>query len=109
MRTHSDGMAVASLVLGICWLGGLGSLLAVIFGHVSRHDAKTAGMQPPGMATAGLVLGYAGLAVIVILVIVIAAVAASHNLSPTQEFINCTNDQVAGTPLPGYCASVGVG
>lgn len=61
-----DGLAVASLVLGLVWLGGLGSLLAVIFGHSSRGNAKRAGRATSGMAIAGMILGWTGLALIAI-------------------------------------------
>lgn len=61
-----DGLAVASLVLGIVWLGGIGSFLAVIFGHISNSKAKRAGRKPSGLAVAGLVLGYIGLVLIIV-------------------------------------------
>jgi Domain of unknown function (DUF4190) len=96
-----DGLAIASLVLSLVYIGGLGSLLAVIFGHKSRGEARRAGRQPSGMATAGLVLGYIGLAVTVIAVIVIIAVAASQP-DATQQYINCVNNAIAnGTSTAG--------
>jgi prepilin signal peptidase PulO-like enzyme (type II secretory pathway) len=73
-----DGLAIASLVLGILYLGGIGALLAVIFGHLSRKAARLADRQPSGMATAGLILGWIGLALTVVLVIVLIAALASH-------------------------------
>jgi hypothetical protein len=62
----TSGMAVASLVLGIVWLWGLGSLLATIFGavalgQISRSNGRLSGK---GMAIAGLILGIFGLGVI---------------------------------------------
>lgn len=67
--SKSNGLAIASLVLGILWLGWLGSVLAVIFGHVAHKQISDAeGRQSgKGMATAGLVLGYIGIATLVIL------------------------------------------
>lgn len=64
--TKTSGLAIASLVLGILWLGWIGSLLAVIFGHVALGHIKQSGgrMHGRGMAVAGLVLGYIGLAFI---------------------------------------------
>jgi membrane-associated protease RseP (regulator of RpoE activity) len=46
------------------WLFGLGSLLAVIFGHIARAQIKgSAGAQGgAGLALAGLILGWVGLA-----------------------------------------------
>lgn len=69
---RTSGLAVASLVLGILWLWGIGSLLAVIFGatamsHISKANNQITGK---GMAVAGLVLGIVGLAVILLAALV---------------------------------------
>lgn len=62
--TKSNGMAIASLVLGILWLGGLGSLLALIFGIIGKNQIDRSGgyQSGRGMAIAGIVLGIVGLA-----------------------------------------------
>lgn len=70
-----DGFAIASLVLGIRWVYGIGSILAVIFAAVSNSRAKKEGRSQSGMATAGLVLGIIGLGLLV-LIIILAAVSA---------------------------------
>jgi hypothetical protein len=59
----TNGLAVAALVLGIVWLYWVGSILAVVFGHVALHQIKRAdGRQSGGgLAVAGLALGYVGL------------------------------------------------
>jgi hypothetical protein len=57
----NDGKAIASLVLGLTGLCGIGSLLAIILGHQSRGQAKRQGREPSGMALAGVILGYVGL------------------------------------------------
>jgi hypothetical protein len=51
------------LILGILWLGWLGSVLAVIFGHVALSQIKRTGAAGRGLAIAGLVLGYVGAAI----------------------------------------------
>jgi hypothetical protein len=76
-------MAIASLVLGILWLWGLGSLLALIFGMVGRNqiDASAGHQGGRGLAVAGIVLGIIGLAgavLVTILVIVSASQAPSY-------------------------------
>lgn len=76
-----QGLGVASLVCGIVGLAGLGSLLAVVFGHVSRHQARRAGAVPSGLALAGLVIGYIGLAVLPLL----AAIAIPTFLSQREK------------------------
>jgi hypothetical protein len=73
-------MSVASLVLGILWLWGLGSLLALIFGILGKNQIdRSAGRESGrGMAVAGIVLGIVGLAGAVILILIIAgALSAS--------------------------------
>lgn len=66
-------MAIAAMVLGILWLFWIGSILAVIFGHIAmsriKHDRTLGGR---GMAVAGLVLGYIGLGVLVLSVVAAA-------------------------------------
>lgn len=37
-RQQTNGLAIASLVLGILWLSGLGSFLALIFGYISKRQ-----------------------------------------------------------------------
>lgn len=66
---HSDllpqtsGLAMASLILGLLWLCGIGSILATIFGAVALNQiSKSHGtITGKGMAIAGLVLGILGL------------------------------------------------
>ncbi len=69
-RGSTSGLAVASMVLGILWLFWIGSILAVIFGHVSlsqtRKDPSIGGR---GMAIAGLTLGWVGVGILLITLI----------------------------------------
>ncbi|MDH3463925.1 MAG: DUF4190 domain-containing protein [Acidimicrobiia bacterium] len=78
----TNGLAIASLVLGIVWVYWIGSVLAVIFGHIARRQISDANYAAgrevqggAGMAMAGLVLGWIGVAFLVI--IILAAVGAS--------------------------------
>ena len=69
--TENSSSAIISLICGVLsWLGvfGLGGILAVIFGHVAKNEIKKSGGQisGDGLATAGLVLGYANIALSVI-------------------------------------------
>lgn len=76
----TNGMAVASLVLGILWLWGLGSLLALIFGVMGKNQIdRSGGLETGrGMAIAGLVLGIVGLVGAVVLALIVAgAMSAS--------------------------------
>ena len=65
------------MVLGILWLAGIGSILAVIFGHVALSQIrKDPSIQGRGMAIAGLVLGWIGVGVLLILFIVAGSVVS---------------------------------
>lgn len=76
---RTSGMAIASLILGLLWLGGFGSLLAVIFGHCAEGEIRRSNgtVAGKGMAMAGLILGYLGIAFILLIIIAIASSAAS--------------------------------
>jgi hypothetical protein len=57
-----NGLAVASLVCGLVWMAWLGSLLAIIFGHIALDQIKESDGRESGrgIAIAGLALGYLG-------------------------------------------------
>jgi len=61
---QNSNKAIASLVCGVLFMCAPASIAAIIIGHLALVDIKrTAGrMAGRGMAIAGLVLGYAGLA-----------------------------------------------
>ena len=78
----SNGLAIASMVLGIVWVYWLGSILAIVFGHVALHQIKRNPHQTGrGMAIAGLVLGYLGVAVLVLVIIAFVAAVGSAEVS----------------------------
>jgi hypothetical protein len=76
-RAGTNGLAIASLVLGILWLYWLGSILALIFGHIALHQTKQNPYQGGrGLAIAGVVLGYVGVgigALFLLLVVIFSA------------------------------------
>ena len=63
-----DGYAVASLVLSLVWFGGVGSLLAVVFGHMSEAEAKRQQRKISGFAMVGQVLGVLGIIGTIVLI-----------------------------------------
>jgi hypothetical protein len=71
---HANGLAVASLVLGILWLYWIGSILVLIFGYRARSQIKAAvGLQRGlGMALAGIALGWLALSIVAISVLIVA-------------------------------------
>ena len=78
---RTNGMAVASLVLGILWFWWIGSVLALIFGYVAKGEIDRSGGRQTGrgLAIAGIVLGWIGVAGGIITIIVVA-VNSSNSL-----------------------------
>jgi hypothetical protein len=60
----------------IVWVYWIGSILAVIFGRVALGQIKRTGQSGQGMAVAGLVLGYIGIAVLALILAVGIAAGA---------------------------------
>ncbi len=60
MAQKTNGSAIASLVLSILGLFGIGSLLGIIFGHRARKEIRASGGYEggEGLATAGIVIGW---------------------------------------------------
>ena len=66
VRTSSptNGFAIASLITGVFWMWWIGSVLAIVFGHVALNQIARSGQSGRGLAIGGLVLGYGGLALL---------------------------------------------
>ena len=60
----TNGLAIASMIAGIFWFAWLGSICAVVFGHIAlgQINASNGRETGRGFAVAGLALGYIGLA-----------------------------------------------
>lgn len=65
----TNTLAVASLVLGIFWIFGIGSALALIFGYVARAQIRKSGERGDGMAIAGVVLGWVGVTTMIVIIV----------------------------------------
>ena len=66
VRQSTNGLAIASMVLGILWIYWIGSILALVFGYVANNQIKRSGGQQGGrgMAIAGIVLGWVGIGIL---------------------------------------------
>lgn len=108
---QGNGMATASLILGICsivlfWLSFIGivcGVLAIIFAVVAKNKIKanpnTAGA---GSAKAGLITGIIGIAIWLVMVIVVAVFLTSA-VGVFEEAIQNSNDlQDALNELENY-------
>ena len=71
MVTKTSGKAIASLILSIIWLYGIGSLVAIFLGHSARTDIRNSNGNTTGdgLALAGLVIGYVGFSFIILVAI----------------------------------------
>ena len=68
---ETNSSAVVSLVLGALWLLGIGSVLALVFGYRARRELESSEPRQKGaaLATAGIVLGWVGIAVLLVVVL----------------------------------------
>jgi hypothetical protein len=78
----TNGMAVASLVLGILWIYWAGSIMALIFGYVARQQIAQRGESGGGLATAGIVLGWIGVGMLILLLFFLSVV----DLAPSPGY-----------------------
>ena len=77
----TNGFAVASLVLGILWIFGLGSIMALVFGLIGRSQIEKSNgrMGGKGLAIAGIVLGAVGIVGFILWIILIVVAVNNNN------------------------------
>ena len=70
-----NGLAIASVVVGLLWMWWLGSVAAVVMGHIALRQIDRSGGTQIGRAAAvaGLAVGYFALAVLVAIIVFFAA------------------------------------
>jgi len=74
----NSGLAIASMVLGIVWVFYIGSVLAVIFGHVALSKMKKdPSIGGRGFAVAGVVLGWLGVGIFILFSLILGVGIAS--------------------------------
>jgi hypothetical protein len=73
MQRSTNGLAIASMVLGIVWIYWIGSILALIFGYIAKGQInRSQGRQTGrGMAIAGIVLGWVGIGFLTLCIIAV--------------------------------------
>jgi hypothetical protein len=80
------------MVLGILWFWFVGSILALIFGYVSKNqiDRSQGTQSGRGMAVAGIVLGWVGLVGVVVIIAAITLLGnnASMKFNSVSSSIN---------------------
>jgi hypothetical protein len=83
---RTNGFAIAALACGIAQFVGfwlLGTIPAVVFGHIARRQIRQTGEQGAGMAMAGLVLGWVGVALSVLVAVGITLLVVGVSGTPT--------------------------
>jgi hypothetical protein len=74
----TNGLAIAALVCGVGgFVVGLSFIPAIICGHLARRQIRQTGEQGAGLALAGLILGYVGIALFIALIAVFLAIAST--------------------------------
>ncbi len=113
---ETNGLAVASLVLGIIWVLGIGSILAVVFGFVARKQIRQSGGRQSGggMAVAGIILGFVGVLGLILWIALVAVLATTidHCVSDNDNGNNvtCTDVTVGNSgTTSSYSGSAGLG
>lgn len=103
MPRQTDGFAITSMVLGIiavlsCYFGGIPGIIAVIFGHISLGKfKKSPNLGGKGMAIAGVVCGYIGIAFSIISIIIgiyVASEASKQGSSLMEEIEKIEQHQI---------------
>ncbi len=99
----TSGKALASLILGILIFIPFSAVAAIILGHLALSEIrKSAGrLKGQGLATAGLILGYAEVALIPV-ILIIAAIAIPNLLRAKMA----ANEASAMASLRAYCRAI---
>ena len=82
-RPPYDGLAITSFILGVLWFGWLGSIMAVILGHIALRNIRRTHASGRGLAIAGLILGYIGLSTLALFILLGIIGAATGSGSST--------------------------
>jgi len=75
----TNGFAIAALICSLVGGCGVGSILGIVFGYIARGQIAERGERGSGMALAGIIIGWIGIAfgVLWVLILIIAAASAS--------------------------------
>lgn len=85
-RTY-NGLAIASMVLGILWLYWVGSILALVFGYVAKRQIRERDQLGSGMATAGIVLGWVGVGTLSLMIVFLIIGAATGDFDGNLQVV----------------------
>jgi len=103
-------MAIASLVFSIAWIAGIGSIVAIILGFLSRRKTErlTGAKSGADVALAGLILGFAGLVFAAVFWVVLPAGNGGNAITSSPSYIDgshyATMNYSNDTPESTLCA-----
>ncbi len=87
MQQKTSGLAIATLVTGICgFLYCIPALVAIGLGIAALKDIKRTGRPGKGMAIGGLVA--AAVWIVLYILIIVLLVAAAHNAQVNYDYSN---------------------
>ena len=77
-RADANSMALSALVCGIAqfFTLGLTAIPAIVLGHAARRQIRRTGQRGDGMALTGLVLGWAGVGLMIVLISALVVVSS---------------------------------
>jgi hypothetical protein len=83
LRDSVNGLAVGSFVTSLAaGFTGFGAIVAIILGHLARRQIRETGERGDGFAIAGLVLGYAQVALGALVLLGLMIAVASSGVDP---------------------------
>ena len=88
-RKSTNGFAIAALVCPLVACG-IGSILGIVFGHVARSQIRKTGEGGSRLALAGLIIGYASLALFAVGVGAVLLLATTYD--GTAEAVSSARD-----------------
>lgn len=105
--SSTSGMAIASLVLAIVWLGGIGSLAAVVLGILAiRQINNSRGAQGgKGMAIAGTTIGALGVVASILFWALVVSVASGSSgfFEDIVDYAECVEEAERTGADPADC------
>jgi Domain of unknown function (DUF4190) len=84
----TNGLAIAALVCAVGgFVIGVSFIPAIICGHLARAQIRRTGEQGGGMALAGIIIGYVGIALFAVLLAVLIVIAskAGHTVGVSSR------------------------
>jgi hypothetical protein len=95
MGPSTNGLAIASLVCSLVVVFGIGSVLGIVFGFVAKSQIRQSNgtQKGNGLATAGIIIGFALIGIFILFVIVAAATGGFHTCTSTGSNFSysCSN------------------